>query len=141
MPNEDGNQQYHYWPFATSDLYNWHSKKTPFSKDPHDLTNLLKATLFTQQHTLDDCEQLLKVLFITKERNRMITEACKVVPELTGEPTADSAHIDAVLPTVQSEWDHNSVEGKKRLKVYCQTLLVALKEVARQIINMSKVYE
>lgn len=58
-----------------------------------------------------------------------------------GEPTADSALIDAVFPSVQSGWDHNSVEGKERLKVYSQTLLAALKEVVRQMTNMSKVYD
>lgn len=37
--------------------------------------------------------------------------------------------------------DHNSVEGKERLKVYHQTLLVGLKAFARQLTDMCKVYD
>lgn len=60
------------------------------------------------------------------------------MPKPIGEPTADSALIDAGFSTVRPEWDHNSAEGKQRLKVYNQTLLVGLKAVARWPANMSK---
>lgn len=104
LPNEDGNQQYHYWPFTTSALYNWCLQNAPFFENPCDLTNHLETVLFTHQPTWDNNQQLLQVLFTTDERNRIIIEACKVVPRPTGENTADSAFIDAGFPTVWPEW-------------------------------------
>ena len=66
--DEEGNQPHQYWPFSTSDLYNWRSQNAKFSDNPRDLTNLLETVLFTHQPTWDDCQQLLQILFTTEER-------------------------------------------------------------------------
>ena len=58
-PDEEGNQPHQYWPFSTSDLYNWRSQNAKFSDNPRDLTKLLETVLFTHQPTWDDCQQLL----------------------------------------------------------------------------------
>lgn len=39
--------QYQYWPFSASDLYNWKSHNPSFSKDPVVLTNLIESILVT----------------------------------------------------------------------------------------------
>lgn len=33
-PDQDGNQHFRYWSFATNDLYNWKFQNVPFSKNP-----------------------------------------------------------------------------------------------------------
>lgn len=40
-----------------------------------------------------------------------------------GKPTVDPAVIDIGFPTISPNWDHDTMEGKERLKVYLQTLL------------------
>lgn len=67
-PDEEGNQTHQYWPFSTSDLYNWRSPNAKFSDNPRDLTNLLETVLFTHQPTWDDCQQLLQILYHRRER-------------------------------------------------------------------------
>ena len=78
-PNETGEQLMLYWPFSTSDLYNWKTQNAKFSDNPRDLIGLLDTVLFTHQPTWDDCQQLLQVLFTTEERERIQVEAWKSV--------------------------------------------------------------
>ncbi|CAD7685072.1 unnamed protein product [Nyctereutes procyonoides] len=66
-PNETGEQSMLYWPFSTSDLYNWRTQNAKLSDNLKDLIGLLDTVLFTHQPTWDDCQQLLQVLFTTKE--------------------------------------------------------------------------
>jgi hypothetical protein len=56
-----------YWPFSSSDLYNWKTNHPPFSENPSGLTGLLESLMFSHQPTWDDCQQLLQVLFTTEE--------------------------------------------------------------------------
>ena len=52
--NPDGERTYQYWPFSTSDLYNWKTQRKPvgfFSEKPHGLTDLLDSILFTHSPT------------------------------------------------------------------------------------------
>ena len=78
-PDEEGNQPHQYWPFSTSDLYNWKSQNAKFSDNPRALTSLLETVLFTHQPTWDDCQQLLQILFTTEERERIQNEACRSI--------------------------------------------------------------
>ncbi|XP_039099210.1 uncharacterized protein LOC120239151 [Hyaena hyaena] len=110
-PDDRGSQPHHYWPFATSDLYNWRSQNAPFSENPRALTNLLETVLFTHQPTWDDCQQLLQVLFTIEEGERIQSEARKLVPGPTGVPTTDQAQIDAGFLLAWPDWDYNSAEG------------------------------
>ena len=66
--NPDGEQTYQYWPFSTSDLYNWKTQNPPFSEKPQGLIDLLGSILFTHNPTWDNCQQLLQVVFSTEER-------------------------------------------------------------------------
>ncbi|XP_054554503.1 uncharacterized protein LOC129146414 isoform X2 [Talpa occidentalis] len=111
LPNEQGNQPMHYWPFATSDLYNWRAQNARFSDNPKDLVNLLDTVLFTHQPTWDDCQQLLQVLFTTEERDRILTAARKLVPGEDGTPTTNAARIDLVFPLTRPDWDFNQAEA------------------------------
>lgn len=122
-PDAEGNQPHHYWPFATSDLYNWKAQNPKFSEKPAGLIDLLDSVLFTHQPTWDDCQQLLQVLFTTKERERILNEARKLVPGADGNPTTNQAQIDASFPLIRPQWDFNTAEGKERLWVYRQTLI------------------
>ena len=63
--NDQRKQPHYYWPFATSDLFNWRTQNSTFSDNPQDLMKLLETALFTHQPTWDDCQQLLQVLFTT----------------------------------------------------------------------------
>ena len=64
---EGGERTYQYWPFSTSDLYNWKTQTPSFSEKPQGLIDLLESILFTHRPTWDDCQQLLQVLFTTEE--------------------------------------------------------------------------
>lgn len=79
-PSEDGTPvlpPLQYWPFSSSDLYNWKTNHPPFSEDPSKLTSLVESLMFSHQPTWDDCQQLLQTLFTTEERERILLEARK----------------------------------------------------------------
>ncbi|EHB06889.1 Gag polyprotein, partial [Heterocephalus glaber] len=137
-PDEHGNQPHHYWPFATSDLYNWCRQHANFSDNPRDLINLLETVLFIHQPTWDDCQQLLQVLFTTEERERIQNEARKLVPGDNGQPTTNADTINTSFPLSRPNWDFNTAEGKERLWVYRQALLGGLKAAARKLTNLAK---
>ena len=48
---EGGEQTYQYWPFSTSDLYNWKTQTPSFSEKPQGLIDLLESILFTHNPT------------------------------------------------------------------------------------------
>ena len=54
--NPDGERNYQYWPFSTSDLYNWKAQNHSFSEKPQGLIDLLDTILFTHNPTWDDCQ-------------------------------------------------------------------------------------
>ena len=89
---------YQYWPFSTSDLYNWKTKTPSFSEKPQGLIDLLESILFTHNPTWDDCQQLLQVLFTTEECERILSEAQKNVPGVDGRPTTQPNLIDEGFP-------------------------------------------
>ncbi|XP_070929202.1 uncharacterized protein [Macaca nemestrina] len=99
-----------YWPVSTSDLYNWKSQNARFSDNPKDLTSLLDSVMFTHQPTWDDCQQLLRILFTTEERERIQVEARKLVPGDDGQPTANPDLINAAFPLTRPRWDYNTAE-------------------------------
>ena len=66
----DGERTYQYWPFSTSDLYNWKTQTPSFTEKTQGLIDLLESILFTHNPTWDDCQQLLQVLFTTEKPNR-----------------------------------------------------------------------
>ncbi|XP_078303843.1 uncharacterized protein LOC132670166 [Panthera onca] len=109
-PDAEGNQPHHYWPFATSDLYNWKAQNPKFSEKPAELIDLLDSVLFTHQPTWDDCQQLLQVLFTTEEKERILNGARKLVLGADGNPTTNQAQIDASFPLTRPQWDFNTAE-------------------------------
>ncbi|XP_070264808.1 uncharacterized protein [Myotis yumanensis] len=114
-PDANGNQPHIYWPFSTSDLYNWKAQNPKFSEKPGRLIDLLDSVLFTHQPTWDDCQQLLQVLFTTEERERILNEARKMVPGVDGNPTTNQAQIDASFPLTRPEWDFNTAEVAEKV--------------------------
>ncbi|KAM4889042.1 uncharacterized protein RHO17_016444 [Thomomys bottae] len=86
FPDDTGNPRFQYWPFSTSDLYNWKTQNARFSDNPKDLISLLDSVMFTHQPTWDDCQQLLRILFTTEER------------------------------PPQDKWDHNTAEATSWVK-------------------------
>ncbi|CAD7690163.1 unnamed protein product [Nyctereutes procyonoides] len=139
-PDETGGQLMLYWPFSTSDLYNWKTQNAKFSDNPRDLIGLLDTVLFTHQPTWDDCQQLLQVLFTTKERERIQVEAQKSVLGEDRQPTQNPDLINAAFPLSCPIWDHNSAEGKERLWVHHQTLMAGLWAAAHKPTNLSEVW-
>ncbi|XP_043415098.1 uncharacterized protein LOC122470915, partial [Prionailurus bengalensis] len=64
--------------------------------------------------TWDDCQQLLRILFTTEERERIQLEARKLVPGDDGQPTSNPDLINAAFPLTrppQDEWDYNTAEA------------------------------
>ena len=48
---EGGERTYQYWPFSTSDLYNWKTQTPSFSEKLQGLIDLLESILFTHNPT------------------------------------------------------------------------------------------
>ncbi|EHB13885.1 Gag polyprotein, partial [Heterocephalus glaber] len=109
-PGEYGNQPLQYWPFATSDLYNWRTQHAKFSDNLRYLIQLLETVLFTHQPTWDDCQQLLQILFTVEECKRIQNEARKLVPGDSGQPTLNVDTINTSFPLSQPDWDFNMAE-------------------------------
>ncbi|XP_017741444.1 PREDICTED: uncharacterized protein LOC108538102 [Rhinopithecus bieti] len=139
-PDDTGSPRLQYWPFSTSDLYNWKTQSARFSDNPKDLMALLDSIMFTHQPTWDDCQQLLRILFTTEERERIQVEARKLVPGDDGQPTANPDLINATFPLSRPAWDYNTAEGRGRLHLYRQTLMAGLRAAARKPTNLAKVY-
>ncbi|KAL6092726.1 hypothetical protein STEG23_000168 [Scotinomys teguina] len=130
-----------YWPFSTSDLYNWKNNSPSFSEDPTKLTSLLDSLMFSHQPTWDDMQQILGTLFTTEERDRILLEARKAVPGRDGRPTQQPDIIDEVFPLTRPDWDPNDPEGRRHLQLYRQTLMAGLQAAARRPTNFAKVRE
>ena len=139
-PDDTGIPRLQYWPFSTSDLYNWKTQSAQFSDNPKDLMALLDSVMFTHQPTWDDCQQLLRILFTTEERERIQVEARKLVLGDDGQPTANPDLINATFPLTRPAWDYNTAEGRGRLRLYRQTLMAGLRAAARKPTNLAKVY-
>ena len=75
-----------------------------------------------------------------EERERILAEARKRVPGADGRPTAQPYLVDEGFPLLRPNWDFERVEGRKRLRVYRQTLMAGLWAAARKPTNLAKVY-
>uniref|UniRef100_A0A4X2M3B4 Core shell protein Gag P30 domain-containing protein n=3 Tax=Vombatus ursinus TaxID=29139 RepID=A0A4X2M3B4_VOMUR len=140
-PGESGRPFMVYVPFSTSDLYNWKQQNPSFSDKPQSLISLLETVFYTHQPTWDDCQQLLRVLFTTEERDKIILEARKRVMDPDGHPSTDPGRRNHVFPESRPDWDPNSDRGREALDRYRQLLLGGLRAAARKPTNMSKVSE
>ncbi|KAG3293657.1 hypothetical protein H1C71_036156, partial [Ictidomys tridecemlineatus] len=134
-------QAYQYWPFSSSDLYNWKNNNPPFSEDPTRLTGLIESLMFSHQPTWDDCQQLLGTLFTTEERERILLEARKNILGPDGRPTQLPNIIEADFPLNRPNWDPNTFEGREHLSTYRRALIVGLRVAARRPTNLAKVRE
>ncbi|XP_023604502.1 uncharacterized protein LOC111824488 [Myotis lucifugus] len=130
-----------YWPFSSSDLYNWKNNNPPFSEDPTRLTGLVESLMFSHQPTWDDCQQLLGTLFTTEERDRILLEAQRNVPGRDGRPTQLQNIIDDTFPLARPNWDPNTPEGREHLSSYRQALVAGLRAASRRPTNLAKVRE
>jgi hypothetical protein len=95
--------------------------------------------LHTHSPTWDDCQQLLKTLFTTKEWEWILTEARKNVPGNNGRPTTLPNLIDDRFPLNRPDWDYGISEGREHLQVYHQTLMAGLQVAACCPTNLAKV--
>jgi hypothetical protein len=134
-----GGQQFQYWPFSSSDLYNWRTQNLPFSEDPKCLIDLLESIMHTHRPIWDDCHQLLNTLFTTEERERILNEERKNVLGDNGRPTTLQPAIDEAFPLRRPDWDFGTAEGRERLRIYRQTLMAGLRAAARRPTNFAKV--
>ncbi|KAM5142945.1 uncharacterized protein ACOB7L_019864 [Callospermophilus lateralis] len=114
-------QAYQYWPFSSSDLYNWKNNNPPFSEDPSRLTGLVESLMFSHQPTWDDCQQLLGTLFTTEEWERILLEARKNILGPDGRPTQLPNIIEAGFPLNRPNWDPNTFEDLKPLNTPSDT--------------------
>ncbi|XP_054973083.2 uncharacterized protein LOC129398675 [Pan paniscus] len=114
-PDDTGIPRLQYWQFSTSNLYNWKTQSARFSDNPKDLLALLDSVMFTHQPTWDDCQQLLRILFTTEQRERIQIEARKLVPGDDGQPTANPDLINATFPLTRPAWDYNTAEALQKI--------------------------
>lgn len=98
-PDKEINPCLIYFPFATTDLYNWKFQTPSFTKNPQALIVLLNTALVIHQPTWDDYQQFLQIWFATEERNRLWLPCCKLVPGQDGCPTDDEVTINNDFPT------------------------------------------
>ncbi|VFV44438.1 pok5_human ame: full=herv-provirus, partial [Lynx pardinus] len=80
----------------------------------------INCVMFTHLPTWDDCQQLLRILFTTEERERIQLEASKLVPGDDGQPTSNPDLINAPFPLTrppQDEWDYNTAEASPATSV------------------------
>lgn len=140
-PRESGRPFMVYVPFSTNDLYNWKQQNPSFSDKPQSLISLLETVFYTHQPTWDDCQQLLRVLFTTEERDRILLEARKGVLDPDGHPSTDPGRRNHIFPDNRPDWDPNTDRGREALDRYRQLLLGGLRAAARKPTNMSKVSE
>ncbi|KAF6288374.1 hypothetical protein mRhiFer1_009109 [Rhinolophus ferrumequinum] len=94
--------------------------------------------MHTHSPTWDDCQQLLKTLFTTEEREQILTEARKNVPGDNGRPTTLPNLMDERFPLNRPDWDFENAEGRERLRVYRQTLMAGHRAAARRPTNLAK---
>ena len=130
-----------YWPFSSSDLYNWKVNHPSFSENPTGLTRLIESLTYSHQPTWDDCQQLLQTLFTTEERERIFLEARKNVRDGAGRPVQTSVEIDEGFPLTRPQWDYNTAQGRERLSNYRRALVAGLRGAARKPTNLAKVRE
>nr|AGV92855.1 gag protein [Echidna ERV] len=139
--DETGRPVRTYVPFTTLDLYNWKNQNPSFSQAPEEVINLLESVFYTHQPTWDDCQQLLRVLFTTEERERVKAESKKEVRNIHGEPSTDAREVEAQFPSGRPDWDPNTPGGEANLNQYRQILLRGLRAAARKPTNLSKITE
>ncbi|XP_057359746.1 uncharacterized protein LOC130684087 isoform X2 [Manis pentadactyla] len=65
--------------------------------------------MHTHNPTWDDCQQLLKTLFTTEERERILTKARKNVPSVKGRPTT-LPNLIKRFPLNRPDWDFGNAE-------------------------------
>nr|XP_040128213.1 uncharacterized protein LOC101955775 [Ictidomys tridecemlineatus] len=133
------NGQYQYWPFSASDLYNWKTHNPSFSSDPVALTSLIESILVTHQPTWDDCQQLLQILLICEEKQKVLLEAHKNVPGDDGRPTKLPNLINEAFPLTRLDWDYNTDAGRNHLCLYRQLLIAGLHGAGRRPTNLAQV--
>lgn len=136
-----GRQLRTYVPFTTSDLYNWKNQNPPFSEAPEEVITLLESVFYTHQPTWENCQQLLRILFTTEERERIKAEGKKQVRDPRGEINTDEIEIEEQFPSTRPNWDPNTHRGEEALNQYRQVLLRGLRAAARKPTNLSKVTE
>lgn len=88
--------------------------------------DLLDSFIFTHQPTWAKCQQLLQILFTTEEKERILTEAWKLVLGPDGNPIVNPALIDQAFPLIRLNWDFNHTEDEERLQVYHHVLMGGL---------------
>uniref|UniRef100_A0A5F8HJF3 Core shell protein Gag P30 domain-containing protein n=1 Tax=Monodelphis domestica TaxID=13616 RepID=A0A5F8HJF3_MONDO len=130
---------FQYWPFTSSDLYNWKHQNPPFSEQPQKLIDLVESIFLTHSPTWDDCQQLLHTLFNSEEHDWIIAESKKLVLGDDGGPTTNPAHLATAFPTERPDWNFATDQGRERLQSYCQTLLTGLWAVSRKPTNLAKI--
>lgn len=134
-------QTLQYWPFSSSDLYNWKTNHPSFSENPTGLTSLIESLMYSHQPTWDDCQQILQTLFNTEERERILLEARKNVRDEAGRPVQTPAEIEEGFPLIRPHWDYNTAQGRERLSNYRRALVAGLRGAARRPTNLAKVRE
>lgn len=89
----------------------------------------------------ENIQQLMRMLFMNKELERIMQRERKNVPLDKGIPLINQAVFDRGFLLVRPDQNYNKTECKGDMKVYQQNPLADLKRAAKEPTNLNKVCE
>uniref|UniRef100_A0A5F8GVT4 Core shell protein Gag P30 domain-containing protein n=1 Tax=Monodelphis domestica TaxID=13616 RepID=A0A5F8GVT4_MONDO len=108
----DGPLVHQYWPFISSDLYNWKHQNPPFSEQLQKFIDLVESIFLTYSPTWDNCQQLLHTLFTSEETDLILAEGWKLVLGDDRQPTAHPLLLEVIFPVERPDWDFSTGEER-----------------------------
>jgi len=107
----------YYQPFSTTDLLNWKHNTPSYSEKPQAMVDLMESLFQTHRPTWEDCQQLLRTLFNTEERRRIMREAWQCLEEHTPAGVIDpTAWANTAPPKECPAWDFTMDEGQAHIR-------------------------
>ncbi|KAF6288390.1 hypothetical protein mRhiFer1_009124 [Rhinolophus ferrumequinum] len=103
------------------------------------MIDLMESIFHTHHPTWEDCQQLLRTLFNTEERRRIIQGARQWLEEVAPGGVLDAATwATEAAPDARPDWDFNTEAGSGAIRQYQDALLGGLRAGSRKPTNMSK---
>ncbi|KAF6288392.1 hypothetical protein mRhiFer1_009126 [Rhinolophus ferrumequinum] len=117
----------YYQPFTTTDLLHWKHHTPAYSEKLQAMIDLMESIFQTHRLTWEDCQQLLRTLFNTKERQRILQEARKWLEDMAPGGVTDTGRwANEAAPDNWPDWDFNTEEGRSAIRRYPEVILRGL---------------
>jgi hypothetical protein len=99
---QGGTWTFVYQPFTTTDFLNWKHHTSSFMEKPQALIDLMQPIIQAHKPTWTDCQQLLPILFNTKEQCHKMLAVLKWLEDHEG-----TLNAQAHFPEEDRCWDPN----------------------------------